>query len=190
MSIQTWEERYREKNDDPCSDVMPTPLVLDIAKKLPAGRALDLACGTGRNALWLAERGWSVTAVDGAPTGIEILRSRVANLRPDIKIRTADLERGEYVIEPANWDLILMCGYLQRDLFEPAKEGLVPGGVLLAIVLLAESDAEPALYRLKPGELKNYFRGWEIIHSYEGRRKHSAGQRSMAEIVARHPKSS
>jgi 2-polyprenyl-3-methyl-5-hydroxy-6-metoxy-1,4-benzoquinol methylase len=45
----------------------PRPFVEEIACKLPPGRALDLACGNGRNAIWLAEQGWDVTAVDQAP---------------------------------------------------------------------------------------------------------------------------
>ena len=52
----------------------PHPLLVEAASKLTPGRALDLACGTGRNALWLAQHGWDVTAVDASPTAIETLR--------------------------------------------------------------------------------------------------------------------
>lgn len=67
MEIRAWEKRYRSK-ERPAEhfEAAPAPLLIETAEKLRPGRALDLACGTGRNALWLAELGWRVTAVDGA----------------------------------------------------------------------------------------------------------------------------
>src|SRR6185437_450500 len=106
--------------------------------------ALDLACGTGRNALWLAGRGWEVTAVDGSAVAIDILRRRAPS---NVRTQVADLERGAYRIEPAAWDLILICHYLQRDLFEPATQGLKPGGIVLVIVNLVELGQEPTATR-------------------------------------------
>src|SRR5438270_7038818 len=131
MDIRGWDERYRS-GERPSEDLdaTPTPLLLETAKRLLPGRALDLACGTGRNALWLAEQGWSVTAVDGAPAAVEILRRRAAERGIQVDARIADLENGEYRIEPSSWDLIGICYYLQRNIFEPAKLGLAPGGVL------------------------------------------------------------
>src|SRR5438094_2470314 len=73
MDIREWDERYRSE-DEP--EPAPTPLLVKTAERLQPGRALDLACGTGRNALWLAEHDWNVTAVDGAPSAIGTLRQR------------------------------------------------------------------------------------------------------------------
>ena len=171
MSIQTWDQRHRsiERLGE------AAPLVVETARRMKPGRALDLACGTGRNALWLAEHAWSVTAVDGSPAAIEMLRNRAGGLGLHVDARVADLEKGEYNIEPSAWELIVVFLYLQRELFEPAKLGVVPGGALIAVTLLAE---EPANHRLTPGELEGYFSGWEILHRYEGG--------GVAEIVARH----
>src|SRR5579859_1057686 len=130
MDLRGWDERYRSED----LEAPPTALLVDTAQRLPAGKALDLACGTGRNALWLAEQGWSVTAVDGARAAIEILRERAARRAVNVDAQVADLEKHEYPIEPSAWNLIAICYYLQRDLFEPAKSGVAPGGVLLAIV--------------------------------------------------------
>jgi tellurite methyltransferase len=182
MDIRGWEERYRSADD---SETGPTPLLIKTAERLQPGKALDLACGTGRNALWLAEHGWNVTAVDGAPSAIEILRRRASERGLDLDAHVADLEKREYRIEPSAWDLIAICYYLQRDLFEPAKRGVKPGGVLLAIVHITEPGEEPTYKRMKPGELENYFRGWEILHYSEGKPGDQAHQRSVAEIVAR-----
>lgn len=182
MDIRGWDERYRSReraSED--FDAAPTPLLIETAKNLQPGRALDLACGTGRNALWLAKHGWSVTAVDASSAAIDTLRDE----SPKLDARRADLEKGEYQIEPSAWDLIAICYYLQRNLFGPAKQGVAAGGVLLAIVHIIEPGEDPTATRAEPGELRSYFDGWEILHYYEGKPNDTAHKRSVAEIVAR-----
>ena len=188
MEICGWDERYRSgERAAEVLDAAPTPLLVEAAKKLAPGKALDLACGTGRNALWLAAQGWSVTAVDGSPVAIDILRSRASERGVMVSTRVADLEKSEYQIEPSSWNLVAICYYLQRDLFEPAKQGVVPGGILVSIVHITEPGEEPTAHRLRPGELERYFQGWEILDSREGRPNDTVHQRSVAEIVARRP---
>ncbi len=179
MDLAAWEQRYRAQEET--SEAAPNPLLVEIARPLPPGRALDLACGTGRNALWLAEHGWSVTAVDGSPSAIEILRQRAGDL--PIETQIADLENSNFAIEPASYDLIAICYYLERKLFEPAKRALLPGGILIAIALLAEPGKDNS-FRVEPGELPRTFDGWEILHHREGR---DAWQHNVVEIVARKP---
>jgi tellurite methyltransferase len=177
MGIARWNQRFLERPEAG----PPTPLVQDIAKKLPAGRALDLACGTGRNALWLTRQGWSVTAVDGAPAAIAALTGQ------PVEAIVADLEAGEYRIEEAAWDLIVIAHYLQRDLFARAKTGLKPGGVMISIVHIMDPCEEPAGYTMRPGELSGYFEGWEILHLREGDSNDLLYRRRSAEIAARKP---
>jgi hypothetical protein len=135
--------------------------------------------------VWLAERGWSVTAVDGSVAAIDIVRTRATERDLAVDARVADLENGEYTIAEDSWDLIAMCYYLQRNLFEPAKRGVVAGGMVLAIVHIPEPGVEPSRFSLLPGELRNYFQDWEILHSYEGPPEDPAHRRWVAEIVAR-----
>jgi tellurite methyltransferase len=188
MEIRGWDERYRsEERAAEDLDAAPTPLLVEMAKLLASGKALDLACGTGRNALWLAEQGWSVTAVDGSASAIEILRGRASERGITLATKVVDLEKSEYRIEPSRWDLVAVCYYLQRNLFEFAKLGVVPGGILVSIVHITEPGEEPTAHRLKPGELERYFLGWEILHRYEGKPNDTAHRRSVAEIVARRP---
>ena len=94
----------------------------------------------------------------------------------------ADLEKHEFPIAEASWDLIAVCYYLQRDLFEPIKRGLKPGGVALVIVHMFEPGHEQSRFSVQPGELAKYFEGWEILHYYEG--KSADHHRAVAEIVA------
>src|ERR1700676_5815584 len=99
MEIQGWDERYKSgarRAED--LDASPTPLLMESVEKLSAGSALDLACGSGRNALWLAEQGWSVTAVNGSPVALEILQSRASEGGIKMNAKVADLEKFEYRI--------------------------------------------------------------------------------------------
>jgi SAM-dependent methyltransferase len=188
MEIPKWNERYisgdRAKED---LEPPPNPLLAETASKLPAGKALDLACGTGRNAVWLAERGWQVTAVDGSSAAIDLLRQRAAKSGVSVHTQVADLETDEFRIEPGSWSLIAMCFYLQTALFEPAKRGVKSGGLVLAIVHIAAPDEEPTEHRLPPGGLKSHFRDFEILHYREGAPNDPAHKRLCAEIVARRP---
>jgi tellurite methyltransferase len=184
MDLGGWDQRYRSDERRVGS---PTPLLVEIASGLDAGDVLDLACGTGRNSLWLAEWGWRVTGVDGSAAAVETLRRQAGVLGLDVDARIADLENGGYRIEPSRWDLIAMCYYLQRDLFETVMDGVVPGGVVVAIVHITEPGEEPTKYRLRSGELREYFRGWEILHSYEGAPNDSEHRRMVAQIAARRP---
>jgi SAM-dependent methyltransferase len=188
MEINGWNERYGS-SEHAAEDLnaAPTPLVVATASNLAPGKALDLACGAGRNALWLAEHAWDVTAVDGACAAIEILQTRAAERRLKINAIVANLEKMEFEIERSRWDLIAICYYLQRNLFEPAKRGVVPGGLLISIIHIAQPGEEESPYRLHPGQLENYFAGWEILHHHEGKANDAAHRRAVAEIVARKP---
>lgn len=163
----------------------PDPLLMEAAANLAPGRALDLACGPGRHALYLARLGWRVTAVDASTVAIGMLRAQAAGL--SIDVRLADLERGEFVVAPDSYELICDFLYLQRDLFPQIRAGVHPGGIFAgAIHLLQEGcDATPHNpdFLLHPGELRGFFDGWKIIYYSEGGAEGRA--RRMARIMAR-----
>jgi SAM-dependent methyltransferase len=186
MEIEAWDERYRLGRTADLEGAA-NPLVVETCSKMPRGRALDLACGAGRNALWLAENGWEVTAVDGAPTAVETLRHRASQRRVRVEARVANLISAAFEIGESSWDLILMCFYLQKSLFEPAKAGVRPDGAVLAIVHIAEVSEQPTGHQLRSGELLASFADFEILHYYEGEPRDSEHKRRVAEIVARRP---
>jgi tellurite methyltransferase len=157
-------------------------LLVETAQKLTPGRALDLACGTGRNAVWLAKHGWKVTAVDRSPSAIGTLRQRC----PAVDARVADLEKHDFPVAQEAWDLIVVCLYLQRDLFEHMKQGVKRGGIALVTVLLIEPGHEQSRFSVQPGELAKYFEGWGILHTFEGM-ANDTHHRAVAEIVATKP---
>ena len=183
--MSDWNERH--KNASHAGDE-PHPLVVQFGSALAPGHALDVASGPGRNALWLAGHGWHVTAVDSSTVAIDMLRQRSAEKGVTIDARLADLERHEFTIEPKSYDLIVVCNYLQRDLFPMIREGTKIGGVVIAIIAMIDDDPNvkpmnPA-YLLKPGELRRELAGWEFVFDFEG--KPSSGHlRATAQIVAR-----
>jgi len=185
MDLAGWDEQYRK---EACSatarEPVPNPLLIEAARDVRPGRALDLACGTGRNALWLAEHGWNVTAVDGSDAEMEILQSRARDAGVTINAQTVDLEEPAFAIEPARYDLIAMCYYFQRNLIEQCRQGLVPGGVIVAIALLIEPGKEHSTFRLQPGELRGFFADWDVLHYREGT---DVWQHKVAELVSLRP---
>jgi SAM-dependent methyltransferase len=161
------------------------PLLIQAAEMLSPGRALDLASGPGRHALYLARLGWRVTALDSSPVAIGLLRARAAHLPLDVHL--ADLERGEFTIAPNTYQLICDFLYLQRSLFPQIREGIHPGGVFAgAIHLFNETcSATPntPAFLLHPGELRSLFDGWKVLFYSEG--GEPGRTRRTARILAR-----
>ena len=148
-------------------ELAPMDFLASLVERIPPGRALDAACGAGRHARLLAEHGWDVTAVDASGVGLGLVGdSRVRCVR-------ADLERGGFVIEPGAWDLIVCTCYLQRDLIPAIREGVAEGG-RVAMAIPVKGTMNPA-FTVEPGELLEWFQGWEVEHWREER---------LAEIVA------
>jgi SAM-dependent methyltransferase len=169
-----WDRHYADSAN---LDFTPDPLLVNAAELLPPGRALDLACGPGRNALFLAGLGWHVTAVDRSPVAIAILRQRANGLAIDI--RRADLEIGEFAIPPAAFDLVANILYLERDLVPTIREGVRLGGVFAGAMLL-EKPGRESPFRVRPGEVRAWFADWKILYYSEGPPGHGAAARILA----------
>jgi tellurite methyltransferase len=180
----------------------PSPLLIKAIRDIQPGRALDIACGVGRHALYLAERGWQVTAVDSSRVGIEILRQRARSARipacgaqacclHQIDAHVVDLEKREFQIEPAAYDLICNFYYLQRDLFPAVRAGVKPRGMFVAAVHLNDGNpnAKPhnPAFLLEPGELKTLFSDWEITYYHEGPSDEGGHHHDTAYLIARKP---
>jgi tellurite methyltransferase len=183
MDIAGWEEKYR--SGDRGIEDAPTILLVEIAEKLPPGTAIDLACGTGRNALYLAARGWAVTAVDGSKTAIETSRRRSAARDLQVRTEVADLTAPDFTLPADAFDLVLIAYYLQRDLFAKVKLAVRPGGMVIAIVHTPEPGEKWSEKRARPGELRGFLSDWDLLREYEGPSRDPAHRRPVAEIAAR-----
>jgi tellurite methyltransferase len=186
-SIAEWNERYRQLDQIEAFEATPSAVVIETCQHLKPGRALDLACGTGRNALWLAKQGWTISAVDASEVAINTLRSKAKHYELMVESIAADLTSPEFTIKEARWDLVLMCYYLQRSLFPSVKKAVVAGGTIVVLAHLADPGEPPTETRLLAGELVKHFDGWIISHSYEGKARDLGHQRPVAEIVAQRP---
>ncbi len=186
MAENSWDERYRRGEQ---RDAAPAPLVVSAVAGVPPGIALDLACGPGRHALFLARLGWRVTAVDRSPVAIEILQQRARELNLPMDARVAALEAGEFVLEADAFDLICDINYLQRDLFPRIRDSVRPGGLVAAMIQMADdSPGIPPMnpeFLIEPDELRAFFTGWRILHESEGRS--GPQRRKVAELVAQKP---
>ena len=182
-----WNARWREKAAN--LDRQADPWLQRVLPLLPRGRALDVACGSGRNALFLAEHGFAVTAVDLAREGLALLGEEGARRGLAIDLRLLDLE-GAAPLPEGPFDLVIDFFYLHRPLLPRLFALLRPGG---AMVLRTFSCAGPFPggpgnpdFVLNPGELLALFAGWEILAHEEGLEpSHKGG--SLAGIVARRP---
>lgn len=183
MDLAGWEEKYR--SGDRGKEDTPTRLVVETAHKLHPGTAIDLACGAGRHALYLAEQGWAVTAVDGSEKAVEIVRRRSAAHGLEVDTKVADLTAPTFTLPPDGFDLVVIAYYLQRDLFAKVKPAVRPEGVVVAIAHTPEPGEKWSEKRAAPGELRGFFHNWEILWDYEGPSRDPAHRRPVAEIVAR-----
>ena len=144
----------------------PNRFLEEVAPQLRPGAALDIACGVGRDAVYLADRGWNVTAVDHLPDALAIgqdLEMRYAAGCPSIRWVKADASS----IESSRVDLITSFFFLDRTVFRTAKDWLAPGGNLLLETFTTTHAAKfgkprPA-WCLEPGELLSFASGLEVV---------------------------
>ena len=134
MRREDWDRRYAEVEN--LWSAKPNRFLVAEVAALEPGRALDLACGEGQNAIWLAERGWRVRGVDYSPVAIAKARARAHREGIDVDFVEDDLLRLEP--EPGAYDLVLLL-YLHlpakehRLVLERAGDALAPGGTLVVL---------------------------------------------------------
>ena len=150
---EKWDRRYADGTYR--SRTYPSPFLVERLAELPKGRALDLACGAGRNALCLAEAGYEVEAVDISGVAIERARDAARDRGLDVDWRVEDLD--DFTPPPGRFDLITVIRYPNREMMERLPEALAEGGMLLVEhhILTSAPVGGPAsrAFRLAPNEL-------------------------------------
>lgn len=138
MEAEQWDARYGAGR---VWSVEPNRFFADLIEDLDLGgaepgRAVDLACGEGRNAVWLAQRGWTVTGIDFSAVGIETGRRGAESEGVDVDWVVADLRTHD--LGEAAWDLVVHV-YLHWEtsirvpFFERCAAALAPGGHLVVV---------------------------------------------------------
>jgi tellurite methyltransferase len=189
-----WNRRYAERYAGCPYTFVPSRWLPEIEAHLKPprkdARALDLASGPGRNAVWLAERGWTVNAWDLSDVALSILNcereERAAHGFPlPIDVREIDLDGA--TIPPATYDLVLNMLFLDRRLWPDMAAALRPGGLLAFETFVdlpggRRSEVSPE-HLIQPGELRAVFEalGLETLLYDED------GVRGTARLLARRP---
>ncbi len=181
-----WESRYAEADRKPGT---ASPFVTSLLPLLPVGRALDLACGTGRHALALARGGHWVVAIDQAFNGLTRLQRAAAAERLEVHPIQADLRQlplpGDY------FDVVLMTFYLERELFDAVKHTLRPGGVAVLETFTIDQreigHPRNPKFLLDRGELAAAFSDFEVLRNEEGLFDLGGEKAYVARLAARKP---
>lgn len=175
-----WNKKYKTL---PLS-TKPLDIVVESIHLAHGKKALDIACGMGRNSIYLAQHGFEVDAIDISSVAIAKLQN-IPNINP------VEVDLDSHILSKDSYDLIVSTYYLNRDLFPQMIEALRDGGVLIFETFVVHPDNQKApsnpLFLLKLGELEEYFSSrLEIISSDESWSKNHLGYQTMiGSIVAR-----
>ena len=168
-------------------------LVMNRALLPPSGRALDVACGRGRNALWLAAHGFETTAIDRDPAAIDALAARARTEQLLLTALAMDLEAAGVTVGLEVYDVVVVVHYLHRPLFPTLLAALRPGGVLVyetfTVAQAARGRPTNPAFLLEPGELPRLVAPLEILAAregdYEGRMVSSVVARAAQDSASR-----
>lgn len=147
-----WDEIWAERG----GRTEPSAFVLSAARLLPAaGVALDVAGGTGRHAVWMAEQDLDVSIVDASPVGLEMAEALALSRGVSIRSIVQDLELEG--LPRGTWDVVLIHHFLDREVLSSVPSALNPGGVLLfcqpTVRNLERHDRPGRRFLLEEGEL-------------------------------------
>lgn len=182
---ERWNEKYAQKSP---SSPQPADIWLrTIAAQLTPGRALDLACGLGHNAIWLGQRGWQVDAVDIAEVGLALAAQAATAVGcSNLHWIAADLDT--YVPPISSYDLITVFRFLDRERLPTLiQSAMRPGGHLVYETFTqhqcqrADNHLQSDRFTLRPGELPLLFPEL-IVEQYE---EVELPDRSVARLLAR-----
>src|SRR5436305_7793834 len=186
--LRKWDEKF-SRGDELHAFAPSSPLPQAIAGAKP-GLALDLASGAGRHALFLAERGWRVRALDGSRTGIDRMLEEATRrgVADRIDAHLVDLESDAVSLGDEAFDLVCDFYFLHRPLFEHIESAVKPGGLFVAAIHV-EDEAATHSFLLEAGELRKIVEGWgfESLHFREGSSNETGHHHATAEIIARKP---
>jgi 2-polyprenyl-3-methyl-5-hydroxy-6-metoxy-1,4-benzoquinol methylase len=153
---------------------------------VPPGRALDIAAGKGRNALYLGERGFEVVAEDISNVALDVARLHAQHKHLEIDFQQLDLEQSAF--PEGEYDLILNINYLQRSLIPKIKTALKLGGHVIFETYLIDQQVfghpKNPNYLLAHNELLTHFHDFRILYYREGKFSDGAEPSLRAGIFA------
>lgn len=163
-----WDDRYARLGPPRLDEVRPPSFLAPHTNLLPVdGQAIDIACGQGRNAVWLATRGLRVWGLDISAVATAHARdlARRSEFGDRCQFDAVDLDRGLPDGPPVQ--MILCNKFRDHRLDDQLIERLAPGG-MLAIAVLSQVGASPGRFRAVPGELTTAFAALDVVDAGEG----------------------
>lgn len=188
---RTWDDRHASTREAGTPSTFVVEALAALAASSPplvSGRALDLACGRGRHALFAAAHGWRIDAVDFSLPALTALRREASTQNADVRCLAADV--GVWPIPKATYALVLVVSFLDRAIFPALRAAVAPGGALVYETYLRTDDAPSAVRPelcLRPGELETLCRDWDVILRRDERGWHRGVPAVRAAIAARRP---
>jgi tellurite methyltransferase len=182
-----WDLKYRERKFDPGQQA--NTILKKYLRFFPGGKALDLAAGEGRNAVFLAEHGLDVEAVDISRTALD--RAKRSALSRGVRIKTIAADLDAFIFPEEKYDLILDFYFLDRRLIPGIKRSLKKGGVVVFETYttdqrdMAAGGPSKTKYLLKPNELLRLFQGFHILFYREGIFREEGKRRAIASLIAK-----
>ncbi|MFZ7104859.1 MAG: class I SAM-dependent methyltransferase [Peptococcaceae bacterium] len=153
-------------------ELEPSPFLTDNIALLPAGKALDIAMGNGRNTIYLARKGLYTEGVDISGEAVKIALERAKSAGVKIHARVADIEAEDYIIEKNTYDVIICFNYLHRPLIQRIKDGLKKGGMVVyqtyTVDQLQFGKPSNPDFLLRHNELLEMFRDFRCLRYFEG----------------------
>jgi tellurite methyltransferase len=176
-----WNRKYRSRKA--AISGHPSEIVCNFYHLASHGCALDIASGNGRNALFLAQKGFAVEALDISEVGLKTASGR------DTKVRAACVDLDVYDIAPRRYSLVLNIRYLNRRLFPQICEALTGGGVLIFETYLKRSNFIPRHpfcddHLLRINELLLGFLKLEVVYYRETMAASECDPYPLASLVA------
>ncbi len=168
---KTWDEKHKTTHGESTPSSFLEHIFKQQSWNIQTGRALDIATGQGRNALYLAERGFVVEAVDISEVGLEEARRQAGAKGLSVDFKQADLGSAEF--PESEYDLIVNFNFLQRSLIPKLKRSLKIGGHIIFETYLVDQrlvghPKNPA-YLLDHNELLEFFREFRVLFYREGK---------------------
>ena len=182
-----WELKYRDRKFNPGQKA--NTILKKYRRFFPGGKALDLAAGAGRNAVFLAEHGFEVEAVDISRAALD--RAKQSARSRGVRIKTVAADLDAFVIPKEEYALILDFYFLDRRLIPKIKRGLKKGGMVVFETYttdqrdMAAGGPSKTKYLLKPNELLRLFQGFHILFYREGIFREEGKRRAIASLIAK-----
>jgi SAM-dependent methyltransferase len=179
-----WDERFRNRAYP--QDPEPSPVLRGYVADFPPGRALDVATGTGRNALFLADAGYAVDAIDRSREGLRIARESARDRGIDARVNWIQADVPTFAFPMERYQVVTISFYRAIDQFPDIKEALAPGGYLFVEHHLRSTDETPSgprsdRYRFAANELLHACLDLTVLY-YDETTEERPGDRRRASV--------